>query len=70
MYENRISHLKEMHRVLDNKITEHEKNHPHSETNSLTEWKKQKLALRDEISRLERLQWEHDHERVDFDDDR
>ena len=32
--------------------------------------KKKKLALKDEISRLTKLQWEHDHESVDFDDDR
>jgi len=70
MYEGRIAHLKESHRVLDQKITAHEREHPHSETNLVTEWKKQRLALKDEIKRLERLQWEHDHERVDFDDDR
>ncbi len=68
MYENRIKHLKEMHRVLDNKIVDHEKNHPGTEQNQVSEWKKQKLKLRDEISRLERLQWEYIHETVDFDD--
>lgn len=70
MYENRIKHLKESHRQLDAKIAEHERNHPGTETSLVTEWKKQKLAFKDEIKRLERLQWEHDHERVDFDDDR
>lgn len=68
MYENRIRHLKEMHRVLDHKINDHEKNHPGTEHNQVTEWKKQKLKLRDEISRLEKLQWEHDHDTVDFGD--
>jgi len=68
MYENRIRHLKEMHRVLDEKINLHEKQHPGTEHNLVVDWKKQKLQLKDEISRLEKLQWEHDHESVDFDD--
>ena len=70
MYEMRIRHLKDMHRVLDNKITEHERTHPHSQTDVLQEMKKQKLIYRDEIARLEKLQWEHDNEYVDVDDDR
>ena len=28
MYENRIKHLKEMHRVLDERIINHEREHP------------------------------------------
>ena len=70
MYENRIRHLKDMHRVLDNKIAEHERNHSHSQNQLLQEMKKQKLMYKDEIARLEKLQWEHDHEHVDMDDDR
>jgi uncharacterized protein YdcH (DUF465 family) len=68
MYENRIAHLKESHRVLDEKITLHEKEHPHSESMLVQDWKKQKLMLKDEIRKMERLQWEHDHETVDLDD--
>jgi hypothetical protein len=70
MYENRIKHLKESHRVLDNRIDEHEKLHPGTESQTIQEWKKQKLAFKDEIRRLEKLQWEHDHDTVNFDDDR
>jgi uncharacterized protein YdcH (DUF465 family) len=55
MYENRIKHLKELHRILDNKIAEHEKNHPHSQENLLHEMKKQKLIYKDEIAKLEQL---------------
>jgi hypothetical protein len=36
----------------------------------MQELKKQKLKMRDELSRLHKLQWEHDHEYVDFEDDR
>lgn len=69
MYKNRILHLTESHRVLDNQINEIEKT-GNFKDEVLSEMKKKKLAIKDEISRLTKLQWEHDHERVDFDDDR
>ena len=69
MYENRIAHLQEGHRVLDKRIDEMERNGNFVDTN-LSELKKQRLQLKDEIARLTRLQWEHDHESVDFDDER
>jgi uncharacterized protein YdcH (DUF465 family) len=67
MYETRIKHLEEMHRVLDNKIETLEKTGVF-EDNKLQEMKKQKLQLKDELRRLARLQWEHDHETVHLDD--
>lgn len=70
MYEGRIKHLKESHRVLDDRITAHEREHPHAEETLVHDWKKQRLALKDEIRRLEKLQWEHEHESVDLGDDR
>ncbi len=69
MYKNRILHLTESHRLLDNQINEIEKT-GNFKDEILSEIKKKKLALKDEISRLTKLQWEHDHESVDFDDDR
>jgi len=69
MYKNRILHLTEYHRLLDNQINEIEKT-GNFKDEILSEMKKKKLALKDEISRLTKLQWEHDHESVDFDDDR
>lgn len=56
MYENRIKHLKESHRVLDDKINAHEREHPGTESQLVHDWKKQKLQLKDEIVRLEQLQ--------------
>lgn len=56
MYENRIKHLKESHRVLDDKINAHEREHPGTESQLVHEWKKQKLHLKDEIAKLESLQ--------------
>ncbi len=69
MYENRIKHLEESHRVLDKKIDTLEKNGLFEDI-KMQELKKHRLLLRDEIAILKRKQWEHDHETVDFDDDR
>ena len=67
MYETRIKHLEEMHRVLDNKIETLEKTGVFEDT-KLQEMKKQKLQLKDELRRLNRLQWENDHETIHLDD--
>ena len=69
MYENRIAHLEEAHRSLDKRIDTLEKTGIYEDLN-LEELKKQRLRLKDEIAILKRKQWEHDHETVDFDDER
>ena len=69
MYENRIKHLEESHRVLDQKIDTLEKNGLFEDI-KMQELKKQRLLLKDELAILRRKQWEHDHETVDFDDER
>ena len=69
MYENRIKHLEEAHRVLDQKIDTLEKNGLFEDM-KMQELKKQRLLFRDELAILRRKQWEHDHETVDFDDER
>ena len=69
MYEDKIKHLEEAHRVLDQKIDTLEKNGLF-ENIKMQELKKQRLLFRDELAILRRKQWEHDHETVDFDDDR
>jgi uncharacterized protein YdcH (DUF465 family) len=56
-----------MHRVLDNKIQNMEQTGIFEDAR-LQEMKKQKLQLKDELRRLVRLQWDHDHETVDLDD--
>ena len=70
MYEGRIKHLEEMHRVLNKQIDDMERNHPHVDITKLAEMKKQKLLFKDEIAKLNKLQWEHDHETIHGDDDR
>lgn len=67
MYETRIKHLEEMHRVLDSKIETLEKTGVYEDT-KLHDMKKQKLQLKDELRRLNKLQWEHNHETVNLDD--
>ena len=69
MYEDKIKHLEEAHRVLDQKIDTLEKNGLFEDI-KMHELKKQRLLFRDELAILRRKQWEHDHETVDFDDDR
>jgi uncharacterized protein YdcH (DUF465 family) len=69
MYENRIKHLEESHRVLDQKIDTLEKNGLFEDI-KMQELKKQRLLFRDELAILRRKQWEHNHEFVDFDDER
>ena len=70
MYKARIEHLTEAHRVLNKQIDDMERNHPHVETAALADMKKRKLLLKDELARLNKLQWEHEHETVHGDDDR
>lgn len=58
MYENRIKHLEEAHRVLHKRIETMEKTGVFEDI-SIEDLKKQKLFLKDEIGRLTRLQEEH-----------
>ena len=66
MYKSKIKHLEEMHKILNKQIDDMERNHPHVATDNLTSLKKQKLTIKDEISRLNKLQWDHDHETVNL----
>jgi hypothetical protein len=68
-YKGRIKHLEEMHRLLDKQIHELQDNHPHVDESYLAEMKKKKLVVKDEISKLTRLQWEEDTQRVGYGDE-
>ena len=57
-----------MHKVLTKQIDDMERNHPHVEEAKLAELKKKKLQYKDEIARLNKLQWDHDHETVPDDE--
>lgn len=69
MYEHRIKTLTESHRLLDKQIDQMEKSGNFTDE-KLSELKKQRLLYKDEIARLNKLQWEHDHETIQYDDDR
>lgn len=66
-YRSRIQTLTESHRLIDEQITIMEKNN--ADEFKISEMKKKKLQYKDEIRRLERLQWEHDHDTHDYSDD-
>jgi len=68
MYKAKIKQLEESHRVLNKQIDDMERNHPHVQEAKLAEMKKKKLLIKDEIARLNKLQWDHDHESVDLGD--
>ena len=61
MYEQRIKHLEELHRVLDKRIDGLESTGVFEDT-TLEVLKKQRLHLRDETVILKRKQLEHDQE--------
>jgi len=68
-YKSRINHLEEMHKLLDKQINEMQTNHPGVDIEHLAELKKKKLLIKDEISKLTRLQWEEDTQRTSYGDD-
>jgi hypothetical protein len=68
-YKGRIKHLEEMHKLLDKQITEMQMNHPGVDVEHLAELKKKKLLLKDEINKLNRLQWEEENERIGYGDE-
>ena len=65
-YKSKIKHLEEMHKLLDKQINEIQTNHPGVDVEHQVELKKKKLQLKDEISRLSKLQWEEENERVGY----
>jgi uncharacterized protein YdcH (DUF465 family) len=62
MYEQRIKHLEELHRVLDKRIDGIESTGVFEDT-TLEVLKKQRLHLKDEIVAMERRQEIHNQER-------
>ncbi len=70
----RIEVLREMHSVLNAQIDHIEKNPAHRQEGGvhiqqLVELKKKRLQYRDEISRLERVDFEERTQRVDWGDE-
>lgn len=68
-YKSRINHLEEMHKLLDKQINEMQTNHPGVDIEHLADLKKKKLQLKDEISRLTKIQWEEETQRIGYGDE-
>lgn len=67
-YRNRISFLQETHRNLDRQVSLMEQNKAPAE--DIINLKKKKLDVKDEIARLNKLQFEAERETVHWDEDR
>jgi hypothetical protein len=68
MYNTRISDLEYKHVLLEREIIKLGQN-PNFDETQMTELKKKKLAIKDEITHLHRLQWDIDHEHVGYGDE-
>ena len=63
MYSQRIYFLEDSLRLIEERMTKD----PNA---SIQELNEEKYKYQVELSKLRKLQWEHDHESVDLDDDR
>ena len=63
MYSQRIYFLEDSLRLIEERMTKD----PNA---SIQELNEEKYKYQTELSKLRKLQWEHDHESVDLDDDR
>jgi hypothetical protein len=68
MHEDQIRYLEEKHQTLDRRIDGLEKTGAFDDLH-LQDLKKQRLRLRDEITKLTNSQWQHDHEYIEVDDE-
>lgn len=66
-YANRILTLQESLKLLNKRIGEIDKT---KNNDVFVDAIQQKIVLEREISRLQKLDWEERHERIDLDDDR
>lgn len=67
MHDYQIEDLERQHHQLEKEIGKMEK-HPHAEQTRLQDLKKRKLAIRDELVRLRKEDYE-ERQRVNFDDE-
>ena len=68
-YKQRIKTLEESHRLVENQIFQLEKSGS-TDVEKLKSLKETKDKYFTELRNMNRAQWDHDHERVDLDDDR
>jgi hypothetical protein len=68
-YTTRIRTLEESYRLLDDQIFQLEKTGS-ADTDKIKKLQDAKSKYLNELRIMRRAQWDHDHERVDLDDDR
>ena len=68
-YTNRIKTLEESYRLVDNQLFQLEKSNS-NDFDKIQKLREAKQKYLTELQQLRRAQWDHDHETVDFDDDR
>lgn len=65
-YKNRIDTIRQSIILLENKIAK-----PNDyDSDAIFDMRRQIVTLTTELSKLQKLQWEEDHDRVNFEDDR
>jgi hypothetical protein len=69
MYEQKIRMLEESHRLIENQLFQLEKT-TNPDLEKIKSLKEQKDKYLIELRTLRRLQYDYDHNTVDFDDDR
>lgn len=69
MYEQKIKMLEESHRLIENQLFQLEKT-TNPDLEKIKSLKEQKDKYLIELRNLRRLQYDYDHNTVDFDDDR
>ena len=68
-YTNRIKTLEESHRLVENQLFQLEKSGS-NDSDKIQKLREAKQKYLTELQQLRRAQWDHDHETVDFGDDR
>lgn len=68
-YKSRIKTLEESHRIVENQIFQLEKSGD-SNSEKIKKLRETKEKYFNELRLMNRAQWDHDHDRVDLDDDR
>lgn len=68
-YTNRIKTLEESHRLVDNQLFQLEKEGS-TDSVKIEKLREAKQKYLDELRHMRRVQWDYDHESVDFGDDR
>jgi hypothetical protein len=68
-YKSQIKNLQEAYQKLDNEIFSLMKNE-NKDQSMITGLISKRSAIQSDIRKLQKLQWEEDHDRVNFEDDR